>query len=332
MSDLVSNVLDLMRFESGQVRLRRDWQPLEDLVGAGARNGCGSGCANTLSRSACRPTCRRSTWMRGSSCSSSATCSTTSPSTRRPVPASWISRDPGTAIPCGSSWRTRVPASRPASRPSCSRNSNAATRRAPWSVRGWGSPSAAPSCARMAARSKRGGARAAEHRFEFTLPTKGARRVTEAMHQVLVIEDEPAIRNVLKVLLEAERYRVIEADTAVRAEIEARSHKPDLLLVDLGLPDSDGLTVIRRRARLVARPDRRALGAHHGGPEDRRARCRRRRLCHQAFQRAGAARAGPRGAAAQRAQRRADLRPEARRRAARSGQTRGPRLRRESST
>ena len=35
MSDLVSNVLDLMRFQSGQVRLRRDWQPLEDLVGAG---------------------------------------------------------------------------------------------------------------------------------------------------------------------------------------------------------------------------------------------------------------------------------------------------------
>ncbi|HEV7138834.1 MAG TPA: response regulator, partial [Steroidobacteraceae bacterium] len=70
--------------------------------------------------------------------------------------------------------------------------------------------------------------------------------MTESMHQVLVIEDEPAIRNVLKVLLEAERYRVIEADTAARAEIEARSHKPDLLLIDLGLPDSDGLTVIRR--------------------------------------------------------------------------------------
>jgi two-component system KDP operon response regulator KdpE len=70
--------------------------------------------------------------------------------------------------------------------------------------------------------------------------------VTEAMHQVLVIEDEPAIRNVLRVLLEAERYRVIEADSAMRAEIEARSHKPDLLLIDLGLPDGDGLAVIRR--------------------------------------------------------------------------------------
>ena len=70
--------------------------------------------------------------------------------------------------------------------------------------------------------------------------------MTQAMHQILVIEDEPAIRNVLRVLLEAEGYRDIEADTAMRAEIEARSHKPDLLLVDLGLPDGDGLKVIRK--------------------------------------------------------------------------------------
>lgn len=70
--------------------------------------------------------------------------------------------------------------------------------------------------------------------------------MTQTTHHILVIEDEPAIRNVLRVLLGKEGYRIIEADTAARAEIEARSHKPDLLLVDLGLPDADGLTVIRR--------------------------------------------------------------------------------------
>jgi len=70
--------------------------------------------------------------------------------------------------------------------------------------------------------------------------------MTQAMYQLLIIEDEPAIRTVLRVLLESSGYRCIEADTALRAEIEARSHKPDLLLIDLGLPDSDGLTVIRR--------------------------------------------------------------------------------------
>src|SRR5262249_6026528 len=70
--------------------------------------------------------------------------------------------------------------------------------------------------------------------------------MTQAMHLILIIEDEPAIRAVLRVLLEAQGYRCAEADTAMRAEIEARSHKPDLLLIDLGLPDADGLKVIRR--------------------------------------------------------------------------------------
>lgn len=70
--------------------------------------------------------------------------------------------------------------------------------------------------------------------------------MTQAMHLILVIEDEPGIRKVLRVLLEAENYRVIEAGSAERGEIEARTHKPDLLLVDLGLPDDDGLALIRR--------------------------------------------------------------------------------------
>lgn len=69
--------------------------------------------------------------------------------------------------------------------------------------------------------------------------------MTEAMHRILVVEDDPAIRTVLKALLESARFRLAEAATAARAEIEARAGKPDLLLVDLGLPDTDGLTVIR---------------------------------------------------------------------------------------
>lgn len=70
--------------------------------------------------------------------------------------------------------------------------------------------------------------------------------MTQSMHQVLVIEDEPAIRNVVRVLLETEHYRVVEAENSARAEVEARTHKPDLLLVDLGLPDGDGIALIRR--------------------------------------------------------------------------------------
>jgi two-component system, OmpR family, KDP operon response regulator KdpE len=70
--------------------------------------------------------------------------------------------------------------------------------------------------------------------------------MTQAMHQVLVIEDDAGIRDVLRALLQAANYRVVEAATAQRGDIEARSHKPDLLLVDLGLPDLDGVEVIRR--------------------------------------------------------------------------------------
>lgn len=69
--------------------------------------------------------------------------------------------------------------------------------------------------------------------------------MTQAQHQVLVVEDEPDIRGILRTLLRTAGYRVIEADTAARAIIEARSHKPDLLLVDLGLPDADGLKIVR---------------------------------------------------------------------------------------
>ena len=69
--------------------------------------------------------------------------------------------------------------------------------------------------------------------------------MTQAMHRILVIEDDVGIRSVLRVLFQAEQYRVIEAEAAARAEIEARSHRPDLLLVDLGLPDGDGIKIIK---------------------------------------------------------------------------------------
>jgi two-component system, OmpR family, KDP operon response regulator KdpE len=70
--------------------------------------------------------------------------------------------------------------------------------------------------------------------------------MTQAMHLILIVEDEPALRNILRALFEAQKFRVVEAATAARGEIEARTHKPDLMLIDLGLPDGDGMTVIRR--------------------------------------------------------------------------------------
>jgi two-component system KDP operon response regulator KdpE len=70
--------------------------------------------------------------------------------------------------------------------------------------------------------------------------------LTAARATVLVVEDEPEIRRFVRTTLEAEGYRVVEAETGGRGSIEAGSHKPDLAIVDLGLPDLDGVEVIRR--------------------------------------------------------------------------------------
>jgi two-component system KDP operon response regulator KdpE len=69
--------------------------------------------------------------------------------------------------------------------------------------------------------------------------------MTSAMHLVLVIEDEPGMRAVLRATCEAAGYRVAEAETLARGAIEARSRKPDVILLDLGLPDGDGTQLIR---------------------------------------------------------------------------------------
>ncbi len=69
--------------------------------------------------------------------------------------------------------------------------------------------------------------------------------MTDAAHAVLVIDDEPQLRRLLRTTLAAEGFRVIEADTARRGLIEAASHKPDLVILDLGLPDAEGHSVVR---------------------------------------------------------------------------------------
>jgi len=61
---------------------------------------------------------------------------------------------------------------------------------------------------------------------------------------VLIIEDEEAIRRFVRIALEAEGFRVFEADSLQRGLIEAGTRKPDLVILDLGLPDGQGLDFI----------------------------------------------------------------------------------------
>lgn len=63
---------------------------------------------------------------------------------------------------------------------------------------------------------------------------------------VLVTEDEVQIRRLLRVSLERNGYQVIEASTGGEGIDQAIRHQPDLVLLDLGLPDIDGLEVLRR--------------------------------------------------------------------------------------
>jgi two-component system KDP operon response regulator KdpE len=70
--------------------------------------------------------------------------------------------------------------------------------------------------------------------------------VDPVIRTALVVEDEREIRRFVRLALEAEGWRVAEAETQARGLIEAGTRRPDLLVVDLGLPDGDGVELIRQ--------------------------------------------------------------------------------------
>lgn len=72
--------------------------------------------------------------------------------------------------------------------------------------------------------------------------------------QVLVVEDEAAIRRMLVSTLELEGYQVQQASTAREGEALAGNRRIDLFLIDLGLPDRDGIELIRRLRAWTRRP------------------------------------------------------------------------------
>lgn len=73
-------------------------------------------------------------------------------------------------------------------------------------------------------------------------------------HKILIIEDEVNISNFLKTLLMANGYQVFTAGSATEGLFEFRIHCPDLVLLDLGLPDLDGLEVIEEIRTKSATP------------------------------------------------------------------------------
>ena len=295
MSDLISNVLDLTRLESDRLVLRRDWQTIDDLLGA------------ALERSGERLRDHRVEFSLPPDLPAVHVDATltvqlfanlfenaakyTPAGTRVSISAradermlEVIVEDDGPGLPAGDPDRLFNKFQRG---------------RSESEVTGAGLGLA---ICRAIARAHGGDIRGIESRRRRRAvrgdpADRGTRGMTTAMHQVLVVEDEPGIRAVVRLMLQSADYRVIEADTAARAEIEARTHRPDLLIVDLGLPDGDGLDVIRRvrawspvpiivlSARIMEEQKVAALDA---GADD---------FVSQAIRLAGAARARARGAA-----------------------------------
>ena len=62
---------------------------------------------------------------------------------------------------------------------------------------------------------------------------------------VLVVEDELAMRRFLRASFGAQGYRMLEAETLAEARVIATTHNPDLIILDLGLPDGDGVAFTR---------------------------------------------------------------------------------------
>lgn len=71
---------------------------------------------------------------------------------------------------------------------------------------------------------------------------------------ILIVEDDAAILQLLVTSLEAAGYRVAQAVNLAEALIEAQSRQPELILLDLGLPDGDGLTLIPRLREFTQSP------------------------------------------------------------------------------
>ena len=68
---------------------------------------------------------------------------------------------------------------------------------------------------------------------------------------ILVVEDDLPVQNLITVTLKAEGYRYLTAQTGQAAVITAATHNPDIILLDLGLPDLDGVDTVEQQISIA---------------------------------------------------------------------------------
>ena len=78
--------------------------------------------------------------------------------------------------------------------------------------------------------------------------------MSEPKNVIVAIEDDPQIRRFLRTGLESHGFQIHEADTGKLGLIEAANRKPDLVILDLGLPDMDGVEVVKKLREWSALP------------------------------------------------------------------------------
>lgn len=69
--------------------------------------------------------------------------------------------------------------------------------------------------------------------------------MTDSRARILVVEDEPEIRRFIRMAIESDGHEGVEAENLKKARIELGLMAPDLIVLDLGLPDGDGVLLIR---------------------------------------------------------------------------------------
>ena len=119
--------------------------------------------------------------------------------------------------------------------------------------------------------------------------------MSEPAPLVLVVEDDRQMRRFLRTTLAALDYRVVEAETVAEALVAVTTHNPDVILMDLGLPDGDGIDLTRRIRAWSRVPIIVHLRARPGGRQGGGTGRGRRRLPHEAVRRERAAGKDPGG-------------------------------------